>query len=202
MKTSLTLLGVLLFVLIETGQADPGYHAKYCPFPEDGFPQIIQRYDYPTIAFIESLHRSLIKMSEGVQAPGRFGYAVDCEVSANALTFRCTRNPKRAVVIRRNKDKTAILVRHTRFTNQPTIVLCSTLLTVLDDLEGKGRCRGVRVVHFGTGAYRRRTTIEFDLGAEIAVIDCFSNGPQNEERVYILDVIPRSDSLLFQRLKP
>jgi len=42
------------------------------------------------------------------------------------------------------------------------------------------------------------TTIEFDFGAEIAVIDCFSNGPQIEERLYILDVVRRNDSLLFR----
>jgi hypothetical protein len=44
------------------------------------------------------------------------------------------------------------------------------------------------------GANKRRTIIEFICGIRVLVIDSFSNGPKNDERLYVLDVVehPRS----------
>jgi hypothetical protein len=47
--------------------------------------------------------------------------------------------------------------------------------------------------------YKKRTTIQFDSDPEIVVIDSFSNGPKDEERLYILDVVQRKDSMFWRR---
>ncbi len=185
-----------LFISRAAAEADPVTRTKYSPYPQDGYPQIIQKNDYATICFIESLFRSLLKVAPDKEALDQFGRSVNCEVAPNALTFRSQRHPKKAVVIRRAENK-MVLVSGARFTRQPTIVLYSTLLRVLSDLSRRGACRGVRFVQYATRTYKKRTIIEFDFGAEIVVIDSLSNGPKNEERLYILDVVQRKDSMFW-----
>ncbi len=200
MKLLLVLACCLIFY--GTAKGDPDWRAKYSPYPGSGFPQVIQASDYPTIEFIETLVGGLTDMTVAEATPEQFDRPVGFELTANALTFRSLRQPKKVVVVRRLDGRTVAIGR-ARFKSQPTMTLCATLFKILSDLSEKGACWGVRFVQYGTRTYRKISIVEFDFGPQIVVLDSHSNGPKEEERLYILDVIQRQDSMFWSpRPKP
>ena len=70
---------------------------------------------------------------------------------------------------------------------------------VVSDLSEKTPRAGVKYDQFATRAYKKRTIIEFDFGPQIVVIDAFSNGPRDDERLYVLNLIARKDSFFWSR---
>jgi hypothetical protein len=78
------------------------------------------------------------------------------------------------------------------------LVLFATLKRILTDLSKTGMCAGVRFDQFATRAYAKRTILEFDFGTTIVVLDSFSNGPSDGERLYVLDIVDRKESFFWR----
>lgn len=89
------------------------------------------------------------------------------------------------------------LVSQANYSAPKAAALFATLERLLGDLSHNETCRAVRFDQFSTHAYARRTIVEFDFGATIVVVDAFSNGPTDEERLYILDTVERSQSFFW-----
>lgn len=168
--------------------ADPEIKQKYSPTPDDGFQQIIQRDDYPTIRFIEAIYAEL----SAIARPQSFKTTLDAELTDDAITFRVRGRPDRSLVLRRVRN--AVAVGDRRFTHDEAVVLYTTLLRVLRDM---GECRGARFTQFANSAYKRRTLIGFNFGRRIVEIDSLANGLHNDERLYVLDLVERPDSYLW-----
>jgi hypothetical protein len=196
MKPLLLFSAILL--LCASVQADPEMRSKYGPDPGSGFPQIIQADDYATIEFIEALCRSLAQLPRGKEKPDQFGQPVGVTVAAAALTFHSLRDPTSAVRVVRH-DAETIQIQEAPFKDKPTVILFTTLLRILTDFSKEGACRGARFVQFGTKSYKTRSVVEFDFGPRVVVVDSLSNGPKDDERLYILDVIPRKESMFWSR---
>ena len=81
--------------------------------------------------------------------------------------------------------------------NKKTVTLFTTLNKILSDLSAKNKCAGLRIEQFPTNAYKKRTVIDFDCGANIVALDSSSNGPNNEERLYTLDIVNRKESFAY-----
>ncbi len=86
-----------------------------------------------------------------------------------------------------------------RSLSKATAALFATLTRLSSDLAARHSCDGVHTSHFRTRAYKRRTLVEIAYGPEVLVLDAFSNGPKDPERLYTLDVVPRKDSLWWAR---
>lgn len=101
--------------------------------------------------------------------------------------------PDHSLVLRRVRNTVAVGDR--RFTQDGAVVLFTTLLRVLRDVGGE--CRGARFTQFANRAYRCRTLIGFNFGRSVVEIDSLANGPHNDERLYVLDLVERPDSFLW-----
>ena len=166
---------LLLVIAASSVQAAGRFDGSvYRPYAHP-FPQIIQNGDYPTIQAIESLRRTLGRHADA---------SIPCDVAMRAI--RLNQSPAAGVEIGRRW-----------FTSQLTISLYSTLKHLVADLSAKRACAGARIDQFATRAYRRRTVIEFDFGDDVITLDAMSNGRTNQERLYILDVVPRSESYFW-----
>jgi hypothetical protein len=76
--------------------------------------------------------------------------------------------------------------------------LFTTLKRILTDLSETDIPSVVRFGQFPTRAYARRTIVEFQFGQTVVVVDSFSNGPTNSERLYVLDIVHRNESFFSQ----
>jgi len=169
------------------------YKEKYSPY-HDGYPQIIQKTDYPTINFIETLY-SKLHLAAAADAKVTFGQTIDSELGPDGLRFH-PKNEKSNVVLLKKTDEQVILVNNQRFAEKATVLFYSALVSIVADFTQEfGKCQQVRFVQFGTRAYKKRTVIEFDFGQKIVAVDSDASDPQSDERLYILDVIDRDHSM-------
>jgi hypothetical protein len=174
--------------------AAPADREKYAPYPEDGYPQIIQRNDYATIECIEALFRALRPLASGDRAS--FGATLMCDVSPDALIFRSSQSPDK-VTLKVERGE-AVAFDSKRFSAQASVVLFRTLLRVVNDLAAVSRRCEVRIAQFGTRAYNKRTIVAFDIGPRVLEIDCLANSRANQERLYVLDLVERDKSFFSQ----
>lgn len=195
-SVQLTRVGLLCLSIAFTAQvagADAD-REKYTPYPEDGFPQIIQRNDYPTIRCIETLFQALSPL--GTKTDGGFKATLLCEATSDALTFRSEQNPKKNLSVRVAADE-AVLFSGKKFTTPATVIFFKTMLRVVGDLAKPGEASKVGIRQFGARTYKKRTVIGFDFQARVVEIECNSNGPRDPERLYILDIVDRGESYLW-----
>lgn len=89
------------------------------------------------------------------------------------------------------------IVTQAHYHNPKTSAFFTTLDRLLGELSRNETCRAVKFDQFRTLAYAKRTIVEFDFGATVVVVDAFSNGPKNEERLYTLDKVNRSESFFW-----
>lgn len=80
------------------------------------------------------------------------------------------------------------------YTAESTVTLFSTLERLLADLSKTRPCAAVGFSRFSTRAYKTRSVVEFDFGPTVLVIDASSNGPDDNERLYVLDTLERNES--------
>lgn len=165
---------------------------RYAPEPADGYPQILQRRDYRTITFIEAWYKKLSALAPARPLPA----TARAEMDHGALVIRSRTEAQTAAALRVD-DKNRVLLGDRPFDDPATAILCSTLLKIFSDLEKSEKCRQVSFAQFPTRTYRRRTLIAFDFGPRVLEIDCHSNGPEDDERLYILDLIDRSESYFW-----
>ena len=164
--------------------------------PEDQFPQIIQRHNYDTIVFIEALYARLKTLAPGKGSTDELSDSAMLEAGAEGLIFRSKNDPRKAVTLRR-PDTQTVLVDKRRFAGEPSAALVRSLFNLCGDLATTADCREVRYTQFGNRAYKTRTLIEFDFGARVVHIDSMSNGPRDEERLYVLDLVERDRSFFW-----
>ena len=167
---------------------------KYTPYPGDGYPQIIQRHDYPTIQCIEALYERLEPL--GPPSRGGLGATLLCEASPEVLTFRSVQDPKKKLRVKVAGDE-AVMFGDKRFTNPATVIFFKTMLRVVRDLAQGREPFEVSITRFGARAYKKRTIIAFDFQTRIVEIICNSNGPRDPERLYILDLVGRDESFFW-----
>lgn len=190
-----TIKGILIVAALFTAMhsialATTADNTKYRPYKHN-YPQIIQADDYETIQFIEAFFTALSKLgNEGV----------NCAVDRHNLTFTSKNNLERKIIIRQSDSKT-ILIDKKRFANRNTVILYSTIVKIMSDISKKGGCSAVEFSQFPTRAYKKRTIIEFNCGARVLVIDSFSNGTKNDERLYVLDLVDPKESYLWGKIE-
>ena len=172
--------------------ADATAKERYAPDPADGYPQILQRQDYRTIAFIEAWYKKLSALAPGGATPG----TARAELRGGALVLRPQPDGKATVVLRVGGEN-RVLLGNQPFHHPAPVILGATLLKIFADLETTEPCRQVRFTQFATRTYRRRTLVAFDFGRRVIQIDCQSNGPRDDERLYILDLIDRAESYFW-----
>jgi hypothetical protein len=182
-----------LGLLCHAAAAETTAKETYAPDPGAGYPQILQSNDYPTIAFIEAWYKKLSAI-----APARALQATaSAELNQATLVIRSQTETKTAVALRM-EGTARVLLGDRPFEDPAIATLCSTLLKIFADLEKSEKCRQVSFIQFGTRTYRRRTLIAFDFGPRVLQIDCASNGPKDDERLYILDLIDRKESYFWR----
>lgn len=147
---------------------------RYHPYAHP-FPQIIQANDYGTIQAIETL--------EDTFGPHEFE-TMSCGTIMHVFTVRDVRVPY-------------VVVGAIPYRSKDTVVLFKTLERVFAGLSRTHSCDGTRGEHHPSRAYRRITTIEFDFGANVLELSSLSNGSDDPERLYVLDVIPRNQSFFW-----
>jgi len=149
------------------------------------YPQIIQDGDYATIEFIESFYSVLNKSKSD-----------EFFCRSTALALSCGDEKTSNIIFQIDKNVIKI-TGHKTFSDTKTITLARKLFDTINSLKKNDDPIECKFSSFATIAYRKRTVIEFDLGAKIVVVDSFSNGPKDPERLYILDSIDREQSLFF-----
>ncbi len=162
--------------------------------PQDGFPQIIKSSDYTTIKFIESIYSAIAKLNK---RSVDFSDTVDLLYKDDNFTFDGRTDSTRKVVLR-VVDASAVSLGEKRFTNRNIVSLCQTLSKVCRDQAAQSPCEGIRFAQFRTRAYKTRTVIEFKYKAKVVVLESDSNGPADEERLYVLDLVDPQDSFFWK----
>ncbi|MGC2423972.1 MAG: hypothetical protein WA666_06420 [Nitrospirota bacterium] len=153
-----------------------------------GFPQIIQATDYATIEGIETLYDELKKFRED---------KISCEAGRESIIFKQGGTDSKVIVnIPLNGP---VIIGHKSYSGQHEIKLFATLNSLLTDLSKKRECAGIKYDQFPTRAYKKRTIIEFDFSPQVVTLEAFSNGPKDEERLYILDLVDRKESFFFEK---
>ena len=181
-----------LLLLCPAMAADATAKERYAPEPADGYPQILQRRDYRTITFIEAWYKKLSALAPA----GALSPTARAEMDRGALVIRSRTEAQTAVTLQ-VEEENRVLLGGRPFHDPATAILCSTLLKIFSDLEKSEKCRQVSFTQFATRTYRRRTLIAFDFGPRVLEIDCQSNGPEDDERLYILDLIDRAESYFW-----
>ncbi|MGO9137276.1 MAG: hypothetical protein ACLP9S_04745 [Syntrophales bacterium] len=177
---------ILLVFLANLTWADTIDKSKYRPSAH-GFPQIIQETDYNTIALIESLFTKLKRVGNG---------DISCEVSKDSIVLKPSDVSSAKIVIGAPTKGPVTIGGHS-YKGKKEISLFTTMRKLLDELSKQRLCAGIKYDQFQTRAYEKRTILEFDFGPQIVVLEAFSNGPRDEERLYVLDLVDRNESYFW-----
>lgn len=185
-KTVSLLLPIISFTLTSALSQNK---EQYKPYPHD-YPQIIQDNDYATIRSIESLFTALSNITSKD--------TLECDVTDHAIVFRSTTTRKTVTIRTRGGS---VVINRATFSSDPTLALYTRAMKVLSDLSKGSKCKAVKFSQFRTRAYKRRTVIEFNYGPRVVVLDSFSTGPQDDERLYTLDIVDESNSFFWGKSK-
>ncbi|HLQ27156.1 MAG TPA: hypothetical protein VK138_14930 [Acidiferrobacterales bacterium] len=186
MKRMILQLLTLSLATFTPGAAYSDIKDKYRPSTQ-GYPQIIQGFDYQTIKAIESLFATLSKLGKD---------EVTFTVENMAIIFKSTNKEPRSLSVRISDEK-SVSIGDAAYKERNTVVLFSTLLMVLADVSTNAKCTGVKYDQFSTRGYKRRTIIEFDCDTKVIAVDSLSNGRDDDERLYVLDLVGRKESFFW-----
>lgn len=186
MRFFLIAFAVILIMISTAISAD--VKDAYRPARQD-YPQIIQASDYATIEAIEALYREINKLGKD---------AISCKTNVDSIILNSVKDSKKEVFIKIS-DKRPITIGSHSYLDQNTVTLFTTLKKILTDLSAKNKCSGVQVNQFSTRGYKKRTVLDFDFGKSIVELDSFSNGPNDAERLYTLDIVSPKESLFFSK---
>jgi translation initiation factor IF-1 len=151
------------------------------------YPQIIQASDYATIEAIEALYQEISTLGKDT---------LSCKTNNDSIILNSIKDSKKEVFIK-IQDKKPITIGNHSYQDQNTVALFTMLKKILSDLSAKNKCSGVQIDQFSTRAYKKRTVLDFDFEANIVEIDSLSNGANDEERLYTLDIVNRKESFLY-----
>jgi hypothetical protein len=171
---------------VTTRQSDQNWVARkeqFKPYAHN-FPQIIQATDYPTVQAIESLYESL-------QTAG----APNAAWRATADGLRIWHSTRMETV--RVSGDEVVIADHT-FKDRNTVTLFSTLTKILSVFADRQDCHVLRFFQLRTTAYLKRTIIEFACLPEVVRVESYSNGRDDSERLYVLDIVKDSESMQWR----
>jgi hypothetical protein len=166
---------------------ETGWEYKKSMFrpPSYNGPSIIDGYDYPTIESIEHLCRALEKIG-----PNK---SLSYKMLESGIQFY-SRNHKSLLL---NIQNGSVKIGNEEFKTDKQIIFFRTLFKTLSVVtKGRSKCEA-RFSADPTGAYQQRTVIEFNISPEVVVLNCFSNGPDDEERLYGLDIDKEKNSTFW-----
>lgn len=190
MKNMKILLFGLCLVTFASGRAYADAKDKYRPSAH-GYTQVIQGHDYQTIIAIESLFVDLSKL-------GKDGNKF---VAGNgAITFKSITNELRTLVVH-IPDEKSVTFGGVAYKDPNTVMLFSTLSKILAIVSKNTKCNDAKYQQFPTRAYKTRTIIEFDCGKQVIAVDSLSNGPEDDERLYVLDLVDRKESFFWGKIE-
>ncbi len=190
MKNMKILLFWLCLVTFAYGRAYADAKDKYRPSAH-GYPQVIQGHDYQTIMAIEALFVDLIKL-------GKDGNKF--VAGTGAITFKSITNELRTLIVH-IPDEKSVTFGGVTYKDPKTVMLFSTLSKVLGSVSNNTKCNGVKYQQFPTRAYKTQTIIEFDCGKQVIVVGSLSNGPEDNERLYVLDIVEREESFFWGKIE-
>lgn len=145
------------------------------------FPQIIQETDYETIQFIESIYQGFDVFQDEIIVA----------LEANKITFKSS-SPEIFATVKVVSE--AVYLNDASYTSPRIRTLVTTLTNVLHDCAEPIRMKRGQ---WPTRAYRVRTILEFLCNEEVLTIGSYSNGADDEERLYILDIESAQSSLFW-----
>jgi hypothetical protein len=88
-----------------------------------------------------------------------------------------------------------VVIADRTFRDRNTTTLFSTLIKTLSVFADRPDCHVLRFTQFRTAAYLRRTIVEFACLPEVLRVESHSNGPDDSERLYLLDIVKDSESI-------
>lgn len=172
-----------------SGPEDSSWEDKkgeFRPYSQD-FPQIIQSTDYPTIEAIEFLYDLLRKVGSDERTT--------VVSSKGSLQFG---HGKQGVVGITGGE---VSLDGKVFKEKEVRTLFSTLKKILDTVSVSSPCHEVQFSQFGTRAYATRTVIEIGCLPHVILLESDSNGPHDDERLYVLDLVKQDDEGLLMDFK-
>lgn len=168
--------------------------ARYS-LPDNPYPAVVQGDDYESIDAIIVL---FVQVS-GASKHGQFGIQDHRDSNAEATKITIS-GPPEAVKI--ELSETQIRMGRRTFRHPSTIFLFRTLGQVLLDVGYECTHLGVRGLRVRTRAYKDSVQIEFNYGPIVVSLSTLSNGPANPERLYVLDIIKVTESLMWANERP
>jgi hypothetical protein len=183
-------VAVFIFACVACADATPFNKGAYRP-PSSDYHQVIQARDYGTIVAIESLYASLEPFAEEVW----LNASTNWQSSGKAPAPRPTAPGFAVITHMPDLVETSLA----EFISTESHVLFATLTKILADLAAHTPCQGVRFTQFKTRAYTRRTVIEISYGTQVVALEAFSNGPTDDEGLYVLDVVEKRESVLWSK---
>lgn len=161
------------------------------------FPQVIQADDYETITSIEVLYGAVQALSRNprhwplLDPPEPLAFRVDLDTIVIS-------GPTQSVSIEVDEQQVSFAGRS--FRTPATITLFRTLHTLLVELTSGFAPVGVLGTQFATRAYGSFTRLHFSFGTLVVELEGAHSGRSNPERLYVLDLVRSSESLLWLRL--
>ena len=155
---------------------------RYRPYKHD-YPQIIQATDMPTIEAIENIVAEIHKLPKG---------PVTCSYDNGVVTLQSGGE----IFDISTFDNYEVVMEEKHYRDRNAVVYFNTLIRMVRDLSKTGECR-VRFGEFATRAYKTRTVVDFAFGPQVIELDAYSNGPNDDERLYTLDLVNRKGSFYF-----
>ena len=159
---------------------------SFRPF-DHPYPQIIQANDFPTIAAIHALYSELNRLEHVEVLKQRVHFRVEpskiifCKLNGGCMVVEIPENGP-------------IVISGQLFTANETIITFNTILSILQDSMEESDAYSIKYAQWRSRGYQRLTEIEFDLGTQVLHFSENSNGPESDERLYVVDLIDRQGS--------
>jgi hypothetical protein len=160
-------------------------------FGDDGFSQIAQGDTFAPIEAIDVWY-------EAIAGSAKHEPWGEDEHFQGTTTGRGTLVTSRKHSVEVVLDADRVKIGSRVFRDAAVRSLFSSLSRLLGDLETAFGAGGVKGTRYSNSAYRDAAILEFCYPPLVVTVSALSNGRSNPERLYVLDLIKRSDSLLWQ----
>ena len=94
-------------------------------------------------------------------------------------------------------DADRVVIGSRTYRESTTRDLFSSLSRLLGDLETTFGPAGVKGTRYTNSGYRDVVVVEFCYPPRVFAVSALSNGADNSERLYVLDLVKQNDSLLW-----
>jgi hypothetical protein len=153
-------------------------------------PEIIQDDDFAVIDTIQTLYGEIAGSQRG-----EFGDKAPLTVSWEDERLVLETPPKRTLV---DLTKGGVRVGARTFKDERSVAVFRGLKGVFEALGQRCALQGVRGARYASRGYRDVVRIEFSFAPLALVLESYSSGRANADRLYVLDVMWLKESLLWQ----